>query len=217
MKHQVRLRSLLAIMALSCVVGACASARSHARAGAVTFSHLAHDVKITEDKVYDSKIAGYDQAAHLKVQQGIRKLLVAASAYDTAVHDWPADAKVTDAVLASQKALNDAITELTQVIPALAAVNVPLNRAISALRAALGAQTVQAAGAVLPTDAAGILALLQLALGLYTAGKMTFSDLVGFLKASGASDEDLEAAKALVDADIAAIDAEAKAAEGPSA
>jgi hypothetical protein len=133
------------------------------------------------------------------------------------VHDWPADAKVTDAVLASQKALNDAITELTQVIPALAAVNVPLNRAISALRAALGAQTVQAAGAVLPTDAAGILALLQLALGLYTAGKMTFSDLVGFLKASGASDEDLEAAKALVDADIAAIDAEAKAAEGPSA
>lgn len=218
MKPSVRVCSLFAAVTLALVVGACASARSTARAGAVTFSHLAHDVKVTDDQVYAAKIPGYDQAAHLKVQQGIRKVLVAASAYDSAVHDWPADAKATDAVIASQKALNDALTELTQVIPGLAAVHEPLNRAIAALKAALGSQSVEARiGAVtlagLPGgDAAGFLALLQLGLGLFTAGKMTFADLAGFLKAKGATDEELEAAKALVDADIAAIDADAAAA-----
>jgi hypothetical protein len=215
MTRSVRIGSLVTAVTLALVVGACASARNTARAGAVTFSHLAHDVKVTEDQVYAAKIPGYDRAAHMKVQQGIRKVLVVASAYDSAVHDWPADAKATDAVIASQKALNAALDELTQVLPGAAAVREPLNRAIAALRAALGAQLVEARLGPVQTaglvggDAVGFLMLLQLGIGLFTAGKMTFSDLSGFLKAKGATDEELEAAKALVDADIAAIDAEA--------
>lgn len=217
MKTQTKIYSILAAMALLVfIAAACASARGAARSGAVTFSHLAHDVKVTEDQVYAAKIPGYDQAAHRKVQGGIRKVLVAASAYDSAVHDWPANATATAAVIASQKALNEALTELAQAIPAVAAVRDPLNRAIAALKAALATQSVLVQGpgvksAQLPGGGVlSYLALLQILIGLFQAGKMTFSDLAGFLKAKGATDEELEAAKALVDADIAAIDAETK-------
>jgi hypothetical protein len=213
---RLRRSTTVVILALALGVSACAARgpRAQAQVSALALTDLAVDISRAEQTVYEASVAGYDKAAHDTVGRGILKVLYATRGYERAAGAWPEGAPKPEHVTQAGLALGLALDDLTKVLPAIAAVRDPLNRAIAALRAALAGLQVDASTTpVLPAQLPpggilGMLALVQVLGKLFTDGRTTVARFREWLAREGATAEDFAKADATISEEIAIREAE---------
>lgn len=195
-------RQAVLITALVILTVACAArgARNIARVGALTAGELALEVDKQERLAYAGNIPGYDKAAHDKVGAGVLKLLQAERAYERAVAGWPEGVDtVPEIVTTTKAALAGAMTDLQTLLPAIAVVRDPIQRALDALDAFLKKPiaSTQLEGVTLAQLPGGgvmaIFALMELITGMLASGRTSYDRLRVILAKEGATDEELVA------------------------
>jgi hypothetical protein len=218
--HIVRLGTLAAVAGLALTVIACGAKtyRDQARVGAKSIGELALAIDKQERDLYAANLPGYDKAAHLKVGDGVYKLLVAVQAYERAAKQLPeSGATPTATVEAAKMSALAALDSLVTIIPQLEAVRDPLLRAIAAVRAALMppqarlTQDLQPLQSSMPIGGGDALIWAEFITAAIGAGRITFEGIKGFFKSHGVSDEELDALDARLSDAIAARKAEADA------
>lgn len=193
--------------------------RDKARVGAKAVGELALAIDKQERDLYAANLPGYDKAAHLKVGDGIYKMIVAVQAYERAAKELPqGSATPVQKVEAAKLSALAALDSLVAIIPEVSNVREPLLRAIAAVRAALMPPTarltqgypVSQSSAPFGGDA---LIWAEFITAALSAGRITVEALKGFFKGQGVSDEELDALDVRLSAAAAARKAEADAAD----
>jgi hypothetical protein len=203
-------RVVLLTVALALAVGCAARGpRAHAQVGALALTDLAVDLSQAEQTLYAASVPGYTKADHDAVGRRILQVLYATRGYERAAAAWPAGAPKPENVTQAGLAISLALDDLAHVIPAIAGVRDQLNRAITALRAALASLQVDGRHdapiqAQLPGGGLiGLLALVQVLAKLLSEGKTTVADFRGWLEKEGATPADFVAADAAISSEIA--------------
>jgi hypothetical protein len=215
--------ALGAVVALTLAIGACGAKtyRDQARVGAKGVGELALAIDKQERDLYAANLPGYDKAAHLKVGDGIYKMLVAVQAYERAAKQLPeSGASPTATVDAAKMSALAALDSLVAILPQIAGIRDPLLRAVAAVRAALAPPQarltqdtpVQQSGAPYGGSA---LIWAEFITAAIAGGRITFEAIKGFFKSQGVSDEELDALDARLSDAIAARKAEADAEAPP--
>lgn len=207
--------SLMLVTVIALAACAARGPRNKAQVGALTAGELALAIDQNERQAYAAGLPGYDKAAHDRVGVAVTKVLYATRAYERAVAAWPADNATAPAgVEEARKGLNAALTDLEQAIPAIAGVRDPLNRAISALKAALASPST--AVHVVPIQLAQLpgggvmafMAFMQLFASLLSSGRTTYEKVRSLLEKEGATPEELADLDVRLSGAIAAREAE---------
>ena len=219
MTRTTRVLRSTSITALAIVIAAGSAAcaargpRNQARVGALAVGDLVIAVSQAERSMYQTKV--YDPPAHEKLDAAIAKALFAARGYERAVKAWPTDTPAPEAVDKAKAGLLAALSDVEQVIPAVAAARDPLMRALAAVRAALASPGAELLHGVTPQHAQlppgelmAFLALMNLFGSLLQSGRTTVARLKDVLRKEGASDAELDALDDRLTAEIERREAE---------
>lgn len=200
----------LAVVALALALApsaACAAkgARNQARVGALTMTEALVAIDRAEITVSEAGIPQYTTDARDRVGLAIGKVARFVAAYTVAVEDWDQDGTtVPQAVLDADKGLRGAVDELEKALPVIAAIRDPLSRALNALKALIPSppQSVIEGSepdvviAQLPPGVMLFMTLMNLLSKMLGDGRLTIDRIKALLKKEGATDEELDAAKA---------------------
>lgn len=232
MRYMVRMVGMMAaVLALSIGAQACAArgARNKTRVAALGVTDAAISLSQAESNLHAANILNDQQ--HRTLDGPITRSLYAARAFERAARQWPESTKTLPAdVDAARLAILAALSDVEKAVPAAANAHDAIVTAIEAVRAAvrLAFPNVQQARfeagspihAEIPLDPAGLIALIQIGIGLVDAGKTTFdrlrSGIRDLLKREGATDEELDAGDARLSSEIKRREDEAAAAASPA-
>lgn len=207
---------ILALVIVSSLGPACAAKglRNQTRVTALAVGDSVVALDEVEAVLFKANV--YDKATHDRIGDGVLKLARAARAFERGAASWQ-DGPAPVTIASLRLGVLAALTDVEQLVPE--AHRARFAAALAAIRAAVGAVSARIRLPLEPVKAAGLpaggimglLSLIQLISKLLQERRLTFVKLWHFLKAEGATDEELAACDAALTDVILRREAEAAA------